>query len=228
MQGRGYAAAALINDDCSLLITGGRLANETRTNSTEVLTLKQDGSLTTSIGPDLPVAVSGHCLIRLNRKLLMVIGGSTNNMEYSKETYTYNQDTNEWSNGPDLEKGRENPACAMFGNNKVVVAGGNGMFIRDSTEIWTIGSSSWTSGPDLPQPIKSASMIATVDSLVLVGGLSEEGGGELSTHFRFTCSANANDNCSWEKMEQALKIPRQLTVAMVLPEEFTNLNCTEK
>ena len=105
-----------------------------------------------SEGPQLPIEVEEHCLVRLDETRVMMIGGFDNtNYETSANTHIYDFGSFTWSNGPALNTARKLLGCGTFrsaahgGKTMVVVAGG--YFLMDSVEFWDpTGDEGWVPG----------------------------------------------------------------------------------
>jgi hypothetical protein len=121
--------------------------NNARTKSTEFVLLTG-----TTPGPDLPLEVSGHCLVSLNDIMAFLIGGKLSTKTWSEATFFYNSDHKTWSEGPLLITARVGHSCALFKSpqhghtDTVIVTGGFNGVVLDSTEFLNLDSNSWTSG----------------------------------------------------------------------------------
>ena len=128
-------------------MTGGYGGNVQWLSSSELI-----GPGGSSEGPELPIEVEEHCLVRLDESRVMMIGGFDNtNYETSANTHIYDFDTETWSNGPALNQARKLLGCGTFtsaahgGKTMVVVAGG--YFLMDSVEFWDpTGDEGWIQG----------------------------------------------------------------------------------
>ena len=86
---------------------------------------------TVTKGPELPNPLFGHCMVKLNTKIL-ITGGlkSKPGADPTPDTVYYDTITGDWENGAKLKRRRHTHACATFnspkhGNKSVaVVAGG--------------------------------------------------------------------------------------------------------
>ena len=89
---RAFSSAAVVNNGNSLWITGGY--NYGGITSSTVYVTPQEGKVET--GPDLPEGLYGHCVLDLDDKMAMVIGGFTENLfeEPYNSTYFFNKTTN--------------------------------------------------------------------------------------------------------------------------------------
>ena len=70
-----------------------------------------------AIEPEMPFGVMDHCMVLINSTTAMLIGGKIDGSYYSKRTYFYNFDDNNWISGPDLKFGRYEHVCGMVKKN---------------------------------------------------------------------------------------------------------------
>ena len=63
--------------------------------------------------PSLPARIYFHCMVSLNETSVLLIGGASEHSK-SSATYVFNQDTNEWTEGPSLKYGRHHHSCARI------------------------------------------------------------------------------------------------------------------
>ena len=65
---------------------------------------------TSATGPNLPVPVGYHCMVKISETKIMFIGGSSvlggASTSYGANTYTYDTETQEFTTGPSLIYGR--------------------------------------------------------------------------------------------------------------------------
>ena len=134
---REYAAAIIHNDKLHVFggYPGGLQTSET---------ISVDGEV--SYGPDLPTGVYRHAMTKINDTVSLLSGGVTNANEYSAQTWYYNHETEAFTSGPDLLKGRYRHGSAMNVDKvtraKIVVVTGGGYM--DSTEMLINGQ--WQTG----------------------------------------------------------------------------------
>lgn len=127
---RGYATS--VNHQDYLWITGGYKDNTNLISSTEKI--KSDG--TKMQGPNMPMPLTGHAMININKTFTMIIGGESTEIDASKKTFYFNHKTQNWTDGPHLNVGRSNFAAGIVTDdvtkeNIVIVTGG----YLQSTEI---------------------------------------------------------------------------------------------
>ena len=139
--GRECAAGIVINDN-TLWVTGGWYNGYLA--STEYVTVTG-----TMLGPDLPIALSYHAMVAINRTCSMVIGGYSMPNGYSPSTFFYDHNEEKWINGPSLIQARDGHAVGIVtdevtGEHFVTVTGGVGSGFFDSTEILQDGE--WVQG----------------------------------------------------------------------------------
>ncbi len=234
---RKDAAGIVIDYGQTLWITGGEHDVRQYTKSTELVSLILDNSqqirFSIQHGPDLPLALSDHCLVKLNSTTAMVIGGDDGTSRHLSSTYFLDIPTKSEGGtmsttarsvkGPDLNNARSDHSCGVLTNpgddngQVVIVAGGYGA--KKSTEMWVVGSSQgWTRGPDLPRSIQYSAGITSPDSksFFLIGG--EPGGpGKISEIYRLKYE---NAHWQWTKMDQELQVARRGHVAMRVPDSY--------
>ena len=120
--------------DKSLWVTGGW--GGSRLKSTEFV--RGDGTVT--MGPDLPTARSGHCMVTLHDGKVMIIGG---NPTY-QDVLVFDQSNNGFTTGPSTLEKRSSSACTLFnsplhGNRPIVLAaGGYDVSVRAEIFDYTI------------------------------------------------------------------------------------------
>ena len=98
--GRAFSAAIQIHNSAWLFTGGGDFLT-----SSEIL---KDGSISKP-GPNLPVGVVHHCLVKLNGTHIFLIGGQTSDDSYSSKTWTYSWILDRWTPQDDLIKGTSWP-----------------------------------------------------------------------------------------------------------------------
>ena len=133
-----YLHASVVIDN-SLWVTGGvyQAGNGLDTfKSTEFV--RGDGTVT--MGPDLPTARSGHCMVTLHDGKVMIIGGYPT----SRDVLVFDQSNSEFTTGPSTLEKRSYIACTIFnsplhGNRPIVLAaGGYDVSVRAEIFDYTI------------------------------------------------------------------------------------------
>ena len=82
-----YGAASVVLSNNTLWVTGGLDQSLNDLKTTELVT--KEGK--TSKGPDLPLALSSHAIVALNRGVFILIGGYLGNGISSSATYFYEE-----------------------------------------------------------------------------------------------------------------------------------------
>lgn len=196
-------------------VTGG-IDSETGVNTVEVLT--EQGWET--LPKPLPVTIFGHCSVLVNSTTVMLIGGFQNNDE-SSDTYYFNTENEEWTEGPQLMNKRTFHSCGRIRRNSqsqelsIIVAGGYYGSYLSSVEILDLGSDKWEKGPELPYGIDSFQMVEDPK-----GGVFLVGGSSGKNSYTDDLFQLQHGDADWIKMKQKLKIGRKWHVAFLVPEKF--------
>ena len=87
-------------------------------------------------GPDLPIGLFGHAMLKIGNNETMIIGGNTGSV-ITKQTHVYDHNHEEWSIGPPLIKERWVHAAGIVNDEATkakltIVTGGSG---HSTTEI---------------------------------------------------------------------------------------------
>ena len=217
---RFYAAAAYLNEN--LVVTGKALFNKfkiyfdflflgghngkDRLKSTEMLS--KDGTWVRS--DDLPMKMSGHCLVALNKTHIFLTGGY-NGSSYLASSFIYSKETG-WQKMPDMKKARFGHACAVVGGQHVLVTGGYNDNYLKSTELFDLTGRRWTEGASLPRATSGGKLIETQSGTIF------HIGGELTESKIYRLKS---DGESWEESENSLSKGKSHFIAV--PVEL--LNC---
>jgi len=126
----------------------------------------------------------------------------------------------EWNEGPPLNKERAAPVCGQIRTNgqslrtSVIVIGGNNLA---SVEVLDEGGSEWKSGPELPTDLKHSVLIEDENNgIYLIGGYST-GLGILDKIFYLP-----NAEAKWQELPQKLKTKRYYHTAFFVPDDITS------
>ena len=98
LEARAFAASVVLNES-TLWVTGGLGLGYQGLNSTELVNLNQNKSFESSI--KLPINLQLHCLIKINEKQIMLVGGLSSNGPEAR-TYLFDFDTMIWYPGVNL------------------------------------------------------------------------------------------------------------------------------
>ena len=137
LESRAFAASVVLNESI-LWITGGLGVEYQGLNSTELVDLNKNRSYESSI--KLPNNLQLHCLIKINEKQIMLVGGLSSNGPEAR-TYLFDFDTMIWYPGVNLIYPRYGHSCGLFkkgGSATAVVVGGSHpdfAFVQKSVEM---------------------------------------------------------------------------------------------
>ena len=138
---RSYAASAKMDnkEKNSWLITGGEKHDS---DGGSVITLDSTeifSNSTFSPGPKMLLAVSMHCMLKLNNTHILKTGGKDNSSKALNDVNFLDLDLI-WEKLPNMNIGRYGHACGHYTKKEIVVAGGLNII---STEIYSIKFSEW-------------------------------------------------------------------------------------
>jgi N-acetylneuraminic acid mutarotase len=219
---RRYSASAFISAPTpKFIIAGGTKTNPGDQDIVESF----DGQSWQKL-KSLPKAVTDHCMVAINKSVLLSIGGyNAGTNTATAETHFYHFITNTWSPGPNFALPRWGLSCAVI-NWKipgceriqiVVAAGGisySSQYLPNVEFLCTDKTESrWQSGPNLPKGIVYSALVEYKNTLILVGG--QVPGGE-SQHLYQLSSPDG----SWVEMKQTLKVARTTHIAFLIPDEL--------
>ncbi len=192
-EARSNAASIVIKEDKILWITGGTGEGDSSKalRSTELVSLLDEsnlendmaGSFSIKLGPELPVASTGHCMVKLNSTTALMIGGDDGTTKLGSTYYIDIEPVPrvasgtpiERNQGPDLRTPRSNHFCGLLsnpgdGHDKVVIVvggkgGTNGSTELKSTEMLVVGSNSdeWIDGPNLSEDVNALTGLTSSD-----------------------------------------------------------------
>lgn len=188
---RSYAASAQAPTK-EYFVTGGFTGNLDINDLSSITdsTLVISGRNQIQAGPTMPKKLGGHCMIHIEGKYFMLIGGIEAKVKItSPGSFYINYINGDYLELPYMKLGRMNHACmkhvSQFDDEiRVVVAGGryfssaNGfasieqVYSRTS-EIFIASSRSWIQGPDLPFPLAYAVSVVTPLQTIIIGGKTD-------------------------------------------------------
>ena len=142
MFNRSGAASVPVKDNSALWITGGQDGQSRQLLlATEIIDFTQNVS---KLSIDLPLPLSGHCLIQISANTLFLIAGKSPDGPSSRTFYLHLDSTDwsstgsgNWTEGPKLKHPRYLHSCGMQeSSTKVIVSGGRNEndFEMDSVE----------------------------------------------------------------------------------------------
>ena len=145
MKEKRYLAAGVMHKN--MFHVFGGYADGSRSQTTELISIV--GGV--EYGPELPETVSDHAITSINSTVSLLSGGWTDATSYSPRTWYINHETNVFSSGPSLLKGRLYHGSATVVDKVTkakipMVSGGrgDGGVYLDSTELLINGQ--WQSG----------------------------------------------------------------------------------
>ena len=224
-------SASIMVDNRTLWITGGYNSQDKRLDSTELVTLVDSEMVNVKLGPNLPIKVRDHCLAKLNSTHAILIGGNTEDSDYSRSTFILplGMEAGGASSGPELLSGRKDHACGIISNQAghfAIVAGGYDGNYLSSTEIWQVDQDNWTPGPVLDYKMVDSVGLSTWDGLsfLLIGGVDQQ-----ATFYRTIFKLEQiHQEWIWTRLVQELKTGRSDHTAMLIPDSLANCTATVK
>ncbi len=238
---RKHASSLLwnVNDTDVLWITGGEANGSVALASTEFVSTQSMPAMASHPGPELPLAIGRHCMVKVSDSIAILTGGDRMSTvmpgpDVLMETYFFTKTNRDgmgnWTSGPRLPCQKYYHACGLIKDSvttkqKVVVAAGaecahTTSFLNLDNNP-TTNSLQWTPGPYLPAlMLIGPTGITTQDmgQFILVGGFTKFE--NLFGHNAFYSLSCANSDCHWTIMDQTLAISRYYGVAMLVPSDF--------
>ena len=171
-------------------------------------------------------------MTRINSSVISLSGGFTDIDGYSARTYFFNEESQAWTQGPDMNKAREFHGCSLMrnaGKQYLIVAGGYDVNdkMMNSVELLEIGSATWVKGPALPEPMSEFEMVVSPDStgVIVIGGYDATSmRGFRNEVLEFKCESSV-DSCVWKTI-LTLKAQRGYFIAIPIDREI--LKCQEQ
>ncbi len=219
-----FAASTVVNNQ--LWITGGT-SNPNSDDSYEDSILVGSDSL--MAGPDLPVPNHGHCLANhYQEERVYLLGGKGAPVNvWSIRYFGVENSFGFWQPEPFLSKGRAASACGIISDTMdsttfyVVIAGSEKYDLVEEgqgTEFMKIGDNYFQTGPRLPFQMMNAASVTDGDTLLILGGSSDDiGYTHLSAMVVFKCQ---NKICKWTQLDQELNSRRKSFVTMLIPDNL--------
>ena len=141
---RFRAASIVLEDEFALWVLGGIDRNYNTLSSTEIV--YKDGR--TERGPDMPLTLWGHKIVKINDTTSLLVGGYTGSVITSKWTWYFNGN---WIRGPDLITERCRHSLGIVQDiitmeKYIVVAGGHDGGTDTSVEIMSVSGTTWETG----------------------------------------------------------------------------------
>ena len=98
-------------------------------------------------GPEIPIGINAHCMLRLNSTTVAVLAGYYNGN--NKRMWYYHVQDDQWVEGPSARVGRRWAGCGTFeygDSTYILVVGGTGAEAGKSVEILNIRGNAWVDG----------------------------------------------------------------------------------
>ena len=204
--------AGSIETQNGLWITGGN-DNTKIIQSTEFLTFNS-----ASIGPDIPQPMAYHCMTRISDSIIALVGGY--DVDYLNTLYFYNEDSNTWTQGPNMKYKRAQHGCTTFtnfGKKYLLAGGGYDDAYLDTVEVFDLETLTWNAGPKLPTNLGYFDMITSPDT----SSIFTFGGWDTDTPkdevFELQCSGDLG-TCTWVLVHR-LMYPRRVYTSISLPRD---------
>ncbi len=184
-------------------------------------------------GPDMPVGLAWHCIVKVNDTTVMILGGwEVQRQIRTRDTYFLDIQSQAWTRGPSLITGRSGHACAEIADNDdnsilVAVSGGLTDNSRtDSLEIYAIGDAeaNWKESQRLGVALIGSRFVVMPEGkyAVLTGGMFDNANNREEADnkmYQLTCTSR---QCQWTTLNQTMSVARSYHVAMVVPSSFTS------
>ena len=243
-------ASSVVLPDGRLWILGG-LGVDSILKTTEIITppsMEPFGRWKVTRGPDLPLPLFGHCVLKLSNGKIMLSGGfnGEDQVDIGKE-FEWKGDlvSGKWTSKPwsGMKSKRYDHTC--FSSEKVMyVAGGwranyNGKL---KTERFNVTSRRWNQvdvdplstdiDSELPDILRSASVGVSENKIALIGGLScevldETSGNKKCTKDGYVYELGFNQErtaLKWKKTDFQIGLPRSSHLTIVVPRSI-HLSC---
>ena len=203
---RGYSGTTILKDNW--WITGGYNYDEDMLSSTEYL----DNSTRFVPYDDLPVATDFHVMVNVDGAKVMILSSYYN--DYNKRTLIFDVESETWSDGPELNAGREKSQAGLviFENGTRAVVAATGLD-EPSTEYLNLDDNVWKYGPTTPYEIQQGASVQLNDTFIIVGG-------QNLTNVLDTLWTIDPINETWVLRDQKLSIPRYHAAAFLVPDDF--------
>ena len=178
----------------------------------------------------MPKPLAVHCMVQVNLTTVMVIGGLAKNHPFTQfysSTYLFNTVTEQWAEGPYLQRGRAALACGRIKTNKnqpffsIIVAGGKygSESHLDSVEILDEVSGNWRNGPPLPVQLSFGTIVEDpAGGAIMIGGGNEQ----VWSHDTLYRLAHAGPDANWVELPQKLSFSRGHHVSLLVPDEISD------
>ena len=177
-------------------------------------------------GPTMPYKLAGHCMVHLEDRYFMVVGGQDENIRLGNIGAFYmNYITGDYMPLPYMKQSRINLACikhySLSGDVLVIAAGGRYFHkpesiadqapvkYLDTTEVFSTKQKRWIEGPKLPFPLAFASTVFTPNGNWIVGGRTDPLDLTMVSQYILTIHEDeVTGTLRWQYLGYELKVPR--------------------
>ena len=177
-------------------------------------------------GPTMPYKLAGHCMVHIEDRYFMVVGGQDENIRLANPGAFYmNYITGDYMPLPYMKQSRMNLACikhySLSGDVLVIAAGGryfnkpesisdqaSPMYL-DTTEVFSTKHKRWIEGPKLPFPLAFASSVVTPRESWIAGGRTDPLDSNMISQYILAVKEDeVTGTLSWQFLGYELKLPR--------------------
>ena len=172
LENRSHASSVSYNND-SWIITGGQIYSEGNPiilETSEILS-----NLEFVQGPNLPIPLSGHCIVKLNYEQIFAAGGYGDQL-HLKDAFILNIETHSWDYLPLMKYGKFGHACGkvitLFNKMEIIVAGG---LHQKRIEKYSLVHNKWLTLSNIEtQPLFKTAEVQGATTFVIAGGVELE------------------------------------------------------
>ena len=193
---RWGAASFVFRDDWYIL--GGEFITEGSSPYLDTTIIYRNGNFET--GQKLPSPAFYPCVVPVNGTHVFYAGGYEGPGGKS-DAYLLEVAIWKWTRLDDMVYGRYQHSCGKAGSDIVVVGGCCSNLVKTTSEIFSLETMYWTSGPAIPQTpdgsLSNAAVAQFENTFFILGGLS--GNTRLDSVFEFDAM-----NIVWKKRKEKL------------------------
>ena len=166
--------AAMVACSGKLYLIGGGSADVAQ--GTDRLQIYDPVSKQWSVGPPMPVRLSGHAAVNWGDSVIFVIGGPWSESAYSRDVYFYLPKEKTWGVIPEslpAGTGRRSFACGITDQGQIIITGGYNGEALQSTLVGTIEATDrivWREATPAPLALNRCGGAACDNVFLLVGG----------------------------------------------------------
>ena len=147
------------------------------------------------------------------RVQITIVGG--NDLEMTR-VYSFSSLDESWKIQPDFQNPRRDPIAGLitYGNQTqaIVVAGG---FKETTSEIFSLASLKWQSGPNLPNDLHLCPVVQYQNTFLAIGGKISSNATYINKILKYDV-----DSDSWMTIQQQLGMEKALSTAFLVPDSY--------